>query len=229
MTADRRERAPRRTDIPLLSCPHTVTFRRVDSAPFTERLALRRLALTDADVENVLSLDADPRVMRYLDHPKTRPEVEREVLPALIALSNHHPAFGTWAAETRDGGDFVGWLNLRPVVPTHEPMVEWHTAQRESTDTVMLGYRLRHDAWGRGYATEGARALVSYAFTTDAPRRPVQRVVATTMAVTAGSRRVMEKAGLRYLRTVHLNWPDPLPGTEHGDVEYEITRAQWLR
>lgn len=201
----------------------------MDSAPFTERLALRRLALTDADVDNVLSLDADPRVMRYLDRPKTRTEVEREALPALIALSSHHPAYGAWAAETREGGEFVGWLSLRPVAPTGEPMVEWRTAPRDSTDTVMLGYRLRHDAWGRGYATEGARALISYAFTTNASGRPVQRIVATTMAVNAGSRRVMEKAGLRYLRTVHVDWPDPLSGTEHGDVEYEITRAQWLR
>ena len=190
---------------------------------------LRRLALTNADVDNVLSLDADPQVMRYLDHPKTRTEVEREVLPALIALSSHHPAFGAWAAETRAGADFIGWFSLRPVAPTHEPMVEWHTAPPGHSSTVMLGYRLRHDAWGRGYATEGARALVSYAFTTDAHGHPVRRIVATTMAVNAGSRRVMEKAGLRYRRTVHMDWPDPLPGAEHGDVEYEITRAQWLR
>lgn len=201
----------------------------MDSAPFTERLLLRRLALTDADVDNVLSLDADPRVMRYLDHPKTRTEVEHEVLPALIGLSSHHPTFGAWAAETRVGGDFIGWFSLRPVAPTDEPMVEWHTAPPGHTSTVMLGYRLRHDAWGCGYATEGARALVSYAFTTNTHDRLVQRIVATTMAVNAGSRRVMEKAGLRYLRTMHMDWPDPLPGTEHGDVEYEITRAQWLR
>lgn len=201
------------------------------SGPIAERLALRRLAFTDTDVDNVVSLDADPRVMRYLDHPKTRTEVAHEVLPALIALSSHHPAFGTWAAETRtrDGGEFVGWLILRPVSPADGPMVEWPTAPPGHTSTVMLGYRLRRAAWGRGYATEGARALVRYAFTTDTHDRPVQRIVATTMAVNAGSRRVLEKAGLRHLRTVHLNWPDPLPGTEHGDVEYEITRAQWSR
>ena len=148
-------------------------------------------------------------------------------LPALLAVSEHHPAFGTWAAETRDGGEFVGWLSLRPVTPTDEPMVEWHTAPSGYSKTVMLGYRLRHGAWGRGYATEGARALVSYAFTTDTREPPVQRIVATTMAVNIGSRRVMEKAGLHYLRTVHLDWSDPLPGTEHGDVEYQIIRAQW--
>jgi RimJ/RimL family protein N-acetyltransferase len=218
-----RTRAARKSDC--RRHPHPITFPRVDSAPVTERLALRRLALV-ADVDNILALDADPQVMRHLDRPKTRTEVEREVLPALLAVGEDHPGFGTWAAETR-GGEFAGWLSLRPVTPADEPMAEWRTAPPGHTSTVMLGYRLRHGAWGRGYATEGARALVSYAFTTDARERPVRRVVATTMAVNAGSRRVMEKAGLRYLRTVHLNWSDPLPGTEHGDVEYEITRAQW--
>jgi hypothetical protein len=37
-------------------------------------------------------------------------------------------------------------------------------------------------------------------------------------------RMVLEKAGLRYTRAVHLDWPDPLPGTEHGEVEYELRR-----
>jgi RimJ/RimL family protein N-acetyltransferase len=55
----------------------------------------------------------------------------------------------------------------------------------------------------------------------------VREIVATTMAVNAGSRRVMEKAGLRYVRTVHLDWPDPLDGNEHGDVEYLLLRAGW--
>jgi RimJ/RimL family protein N-acetyltransferase len=52
-------------------------------------------------------------------------------------------------------------------------------------------------------------------------------VVATTMTVNTGSRRVLEKAGLRHTRTFHVDWPDPIPGAEHGDVVYELTRAQW--
>lgn len=52
-------------------------------------------------------------------------------------------------------------------------------------------------------------------------------VAATTMAVNTGSRAVMAKAGLRYERTVHVAWPDPLPGTEHGEVEYRLRRDSW--
>ncbi|GIG56294.1 hypothetical protein Lfu02_06660 [Longispora fulva] len=51
-----------------------------------------------------------------------------------------------------------------------------------------------------------------------------RRVYARTMAVHLASRRVMEKAGLRYARTLHLLFDDPIPGTEHGEVEYELSR-----
>jgi Acetyltransferase (GNAT) domain len=87
-----------------------------------------------------------------------------------------------------------------------------------------LGDRLRRDAWGRGFATEGARALVELAFRDFG----VLRVWAQTMAVNQRSRRVLERFGLRYVRTFHLEWPEPIEGTELGEVEYELTRAEWL-
>jgi len=104
-------------------------------------------------------------------------------------------------------------------------MLDWPDAPPGEVTVAELGYRLRASAWGRGYATEGARALVRRAFTELA----VTRIVANTMAVNTRSRRVLEKAGLTYLRTVHLDWPDPLPGNEHGDVEYQLHRDDWPR
>ena len=53
------------------------------------------------------------------------------------------------------------------------------------------------------------------------------RVYAGTMAVNLASRRVIEKAGLRFVRTFHAEWPVRIPGDEHGDVEYAITRQEW--
>jgi RimJ/RimL family protein N-acetyltransferase len=47
------------------------------------------------------------------------------------------------------------------------------------------------------------------------------------MAVNTASRRVMEKAGLRYVRTFHVAFDDPIDGTEHGEIEYELLRADW--
>jgi len=57
----------------------------------------------------------------------------------------------------------------------------------------------------------------------------VRRVVAETMVVNAASRRVMEKAGLQYVRTFHQPWPYPIEGSEHGDVEYALQKADWER
>jgi RimJ/RimL family protein N-acetyltransferase len=187
----------------------------------TERLALRRL--TTADAAKLLSLDGDPQVMRLLTGTtRSLAQIRDEVLPPLARCHLRYPGFGYWAAETLADGEFIGWFGLRPVTPTGEAIEHWPDA-RGQTGVVSLGYRLRRSAWGHGYATEGARALVRRAFADLGARE----VVATTMAVNTGSRRVMEKAGLRYARTVHLDWPDPLPGTEHGDVEYRLLRDEW--
>ena len=86
-----------------------------------------------------------------------------------------------------------------------------------------LGYRLRTNAWGKGYATEGSRALIRHGFT----QLGLTRVVANTMTVNTASRRVMEKCGLTYLRTYYMPWPETIEGTELGDVEYALTR-DWL-
>ena len=47
------------------------------------------------------------------------------------------------------------------------------------------------------------------------------------MAVNRASRRVMEKIGMSHARTVLADWPDPIPGSEYGDVWYELTRSEW--
>lgn len=187
----------------------------------TDRLVLHRF--TSADVDGLLALDGDPAVMRFLTRQtRTRAEIGAEVLPRFLAYHGQYRDFGFWAARTRVDGEFIGWFGLRPVTPADTAMEYWADSAGD-TSVVALGYRLRRSAWGRGYATEGARALVARALT----ELGVQEIVATTMAVNAGSRRVLEKAGLRYARTVHLDWPDPLDGNEHGDVEYRVHRDDW--
>jgi RimJ/RimL family protein N-acetyltransferase len=162
--------------------------------------------------------------MRFLEPTiKSRAQIQAQVLPRLLACYDRYPGFGFWAAHTRTGGAFIGWFGLRPVTPTAGPMVDWPDAPPGDTAVASLGYRLRASAWGRGYATEGAQALVRRAFT----ELGVSRIVATTMAVNTASRRVLEKAGLTCTRTVHLDWPQPLPGNEHGDVEYQLDRSAW--
>jgi RimJ/RimL family protein N-acetyltransferase len=188
----------------------------------TGRMVLRRF--TAADAGNLLALDGDPEVMRYLEpRVRTRTEIEAEVLPLFLGRHQRYPGFGRWAAETRDAGHFVGWFGLRPVGPSDAAIVDWPDAA-PGGGVAEIGYRLRRGAWGRGYATEGARALVRRAFT----ELGVHEVVATTMAVNARSRAVMERAGLLYARTVHLTWEEPLDGNSRGEVEYRLRREEWI-
>jgi len=164
----------------------------------TARLALR--AITTDDVDLIVDLDADPEVMRFINGGRPTP---REEAARIVERSQGH----RWVAFERDGGAFVGWFGLRPSGPH----------QRE------LGYRLRRAFWGRGLAIEGSLALIELAFT----QLAVRRVWAQTMTVNTASRAVMERCGMRYVRTFHLEWPEPIAGTEHGDVEYELTAAEW--
>lgn len=182
----------------------------VDTVLTTERMLLRRF--TAADVDSLVELDRDPAVMRYLTNGKPTPfEVVRdEMLPALLAEYERTAGYGRLAAVHRTTGEFLGWFGL--------------SQRGAATDEAEVGYRLRQAWWGQGYATEGCRALIDAAF---ADLR-LRRVYAETMAVNRASRRVMEKSGMRHVRTFHLHFDDPVPGTEHGEVEYELRRADWL-
>ena len=164
----------------------------------TARMALR--AITMDDVDRLVALDADPEVMRFINGGRPTP---RDEAGRIVERSLGH----RWLAFERDDDAFVGWFGLRPSGP-HE---------RE------LGYRLRRARWGHGFATEGALALIDLAFT----ELEAARVWAQTMTVNRASRAVMERCAMRYVRTFHLDWPEPIEGTEHGDVEYELTRAEW--
>lgn len=179
----------------------------------TERLYLREF--TPEDVDHLVELDSDPEVMRYLTggKPTPREQVESRVLPRILEYYERLPGFGYWAAIEKSTGAFAGWFHLRPAIGA------------TSTAEVELGYRLRRSAWGKGFATEGSRALIRKAFT----ELGVLRVTAQTMAVNRASRRVMEKCGLILVRRFWEDWEDPIPGSEEGDVEYAVTRAEWQR
>lgn len=164
-----------------------------------ETARLRLAPLTPDDLEHLIALHGDPQVMAFISGAgEPREVVETRSLPDLLARR-------TWLLF--EGETFLGWASLR---------VEGDEAE--------LGYRLVRAAWGRGYASEAARALVDLGFRD----LGLRRIWAQTMAVNTGSRRVMEAAGLRYVRTFHLAWDDPLPGTEQGEVEYALTRGDWV-
>jgi RimJ/RimL family protein N-acetyltransferase len=163
----------------------------------TSRLHLRPLALEDADL--LVELDSDPEVMRYLTG---KPSELEEVLTTISDRLGSR-----WIATEKATGAFVGWFGLVPA----------------GDGAYQVGYRLVRAWWGRGLATEGAKALIDTAFRSLGARR----ITAQTMVVNTRSRSVMERCGMRLERTFHLQWDDPLPGTKEGEVEYGLSREAW--
>jgi RimJ/RimL family protein N-acetyltransferase len=143
----------------------------------TERLTLREFRA--ADVGPLHRLDSDPRVMRYIGDGSvaTRASVAGAVARA-AKYYRSFPGLGVWPAEERATGAFIGWFCLKYVPKTVE---------------VEVGYRLLPGAWGRGYATEGARAVVRYGFAD----LGLFRIIGLTHPDNLASQRVLQKAGLR--------------------------------
>lgn len=176
---------------------------------WTARIQL--VPLCDDHLEGEVELDADPEVMRYLGRPQQRAQVEQEHRRRLAATARV-PELGFWAGLV--DGAFAGWWVLEPPQRADQGPVD---GQAE------LGYRLLPRFWRQGLATEGARELIRHGFAD----LGLRRIFAETMAVNVPSRATMAAAGLSYARTFHLDFDDPLPGTEQGEVEYAISRDQW--
>ena len=188
----------------------------------TGRMLLRRM--TGADLDWLARLHGDRRVMRYIGEPIPGAEIAARTLPAMLRDYEELPTgLGYFAAVELITGRPLGWVALRPPdsVGLCPPA---STELCPPAGVAELGYRLLPEAWGLGYATEGARALVRHAFTD----LDLASVVATTMTLNLASRRVLDKAGLSLVRTFLAVWPSYIEGAEHGDVEYAIARSAWL-
>jgi RimJ/RimL family protein N-acetyltransferase len=185
----------------------------VDIVLETERMVLRRF--TEVDARPLAALYGDPHVMRFITRePPSPAEVESSILPAYLREYRElADGLGSLAAVEKATGQMAGRFSLKPA------------NSYGLTGGTELGYRLFPASWGRGLATEGARALIGSAF----ERLHLDRVVATTMADNTGSWRVLEKCGMRRVKTFYYPDADLMPGAEHGDFIYELTRNDWAR
>jgi len=173
----------------------------------TDRLLLRRWR--DADRDPFARMNADPAVMEHFPAPLSRQESDR-LMDDIAAHFERH-GFGGWAAEVRATGEFIGFIGL--AVPRFEAAF---------TPCVEIGWRLAAAYWGRGLATEGARAVARYAFET----LGLEEIVSFTTAANARSRRVMEKLGMTHDPRDdfdHPNLPAGHPMRPH--VLYRMRRA----
>ena len=170
----------------------------------TERTYFRQFRVEDAPL--LFELDSDPEVMRFISKGQPTPlaRIQNQIIPRCLDVYQQSPPRGFWAAHLRPGDEFIGWFHLRP--------------DRISPGEMELGYRLKRSVWGRGLATEGARALLERA----RGDWGYAKVCARTLAGHLASRRVMEKAGLTF-ETEFYYGQDVLPGwteAERHAVKY---------
>jgi RimJ/RimL family protein N-acetyltransferase len=175
----------------------------------TERLILRKWR--ESDREPFARMNADPVVMEHFPALLSRQESDALVDRAEAHLEQH--GFGPWAAELRETGAFIGYIGL--VIPNFEAAF---------TPCVEIGWRLAREHWGKGLATEGARALVRHGF-------EVQRLlelVSFTVPANVRSIRVMQKLGMT--RDPRADFDHPLiPGGHplRRHVLYRLKR-EWV-
>ncbi|MGH8713978.1 MAG: GNAT family N-acetyltransferase [Casimicrobiaceae bacterium] len=153
--------------------------------PWLQTLRLDLREFTPDDIGDLVRLDSDPRVLKYINGGKPMPRAEVDA--AMRRVTRYYalyPGLGVWRASLRGSGRFIGWYCLKYCPPT--------------TD-VEVGYRLLYAHWGHGYATEGARALVDYGF----GDLGVARIIGVTHPGNKASQRVLRKAGLRDLGWGH--------------------------
>jgi RimJ/RimL family protein N-acetyltransferase len=175
----------------------------------TERLLLRQWQ--DSDREPFSQMNADPRVMEFFPNTLTRAQSD-----ALVDQIHAHVGrfgFGQCAVELRRDHSFIGFVGLAvPEFSAH------------FTPCVEIGWRLSADHWGRGLATEGARAILGYGFEV----LQLKEIVSFTVPANVRSRLVMEKLGMT--RTPaddfdHPKLPEQHPLRRH--VLYRLRRSAW--
>jgi RimJ/RimL family protein N-acetyltransferase len=159
----------------------------------TDRLILRRWR--DADREPFARMNADLRVTEFMPTTLSREESDRMV--DRIEKHFEERGFGLFAAEMREDRSFVGFVGL--AVPSFHATF---------TPCVEIGWRFAADYWGKGLATEGARAVVRYAFDV----LGIEELVSFTVPGNVRSRRVMEKLGMSHEEGKDFDHPNLAEG-----------------
>lgn len=159
----------------------------------TSRLLLR--SWRDSDREPFARINADPRVMEYFPACLSRADSDA-LIDRIEARINDH-GWSLFAAELREAGEFIGFMGLS--VPAFEA---------HFTPSVEIGWRLAAEHWGKGLATEGARAVLHFGFT----QLRLPEVVSFTTVANVRSRRVMEKLGMTHNPAEDFDHPDLAEG-----------------
>lgn len=160
----------------------------------TERLILRELI--PADVDGLFELDSDPEVHQYLGNNPISTREEATNAIALIRQQYVDNGIGRWAVIDKQTNEFMGWSGLKFVTDEYNGHTRYYD----------LGYRLIKKYWGKGFATETAKAWLQYAFET----LKTDAVYAMAEYGNDGSQNILRKAGLQFVEVFELD------GVEHN-------------
>ncbi|RED15747.1 GNAT family N-acetyltransferase [Parasphingopyxis lamellibrachiae] len=176
----------------------------------TDRLILRDWR--DADREPMFRhCNSQPNVMRFLLGVQTRVKTDKMIDKFIRWQGEYGHTF--WAVERKDDGELLGFCGLKRINDD---------GVLPDPGTMEIGWRLREDAWGRGYAREAAAASMSYAFDTFDP----DFVSAFTVKGNAGSWGLMKRLGM--VRREDLDhWYDEWGPDLGNGIVYRITREDW--
>jgi RimJ/RimL family protein N-acetyltransferase len=159
----------------------------------TQRLRLR--PWRPEDLPHFAALNADPRVMEHFPRTQTAEESDRQAAAVAEHFQKH--GFGFWAVEVIGAADFVGFVGLS--IPAFEA---------HFTPCVEIGWRLAFEHWGRGYATEAARAALDCGFR----RLGLEEIVAFTVPANRRSMAVMQRLGMTRSPAEDFDHPRLPPG-----------------
>jgi RimJ/RimL family protein N-acetyltransferase len=177
----------------------------------TPRLILRSWRETDLDPFHAIC--SDPVVMETLGPLMSRDETAA-LIAGISAIEAQH-GHTAWAMERQSDGALIGWCGLIPGAIG--------TPIESKTD---IGWRMTPSAWGKGYATEGAIAAMTWAFN----NLPDDAIFAITAVINRRSRAVMERLGMSYLPELDFNHPKvPVNSPLLRHVTYRIERGQWTQ
>jgi len=141
----------------------------------TKRLRLRKI--TSEDFELMRHLDTDTKVLEFIapPFPLSRTEARMKLIEK---LNQSELTLGYWMGEILDTKEAIGWFVLNNI---------------QQTETIEIGYRLKVDSWGKGFATEGAKAVLHHGFNDLA----LEQIVGITNPGNEGSKKVLRKIRLK--------------------------------
>lgn len=174
----------------------------------TERLVLRDWR--EEDAEPFIRHTNTPAVMRWLGGVQTE-EVARQAILGRVMRWQRERGFTFWVVERKADGALLGFCGLK-LADTEGSPIEGE---------YEVGWRLREDAWGRGYAKEAAMASLDHAF----GALGAERVVAVTYKENEPSWGLMERLGMK--RREDLDFDDPRFPELNPTIVYSLAREDW--